>query len=78
MDVKLTSHLQCRDKASVELHLHCLHGVYRQNVLFYLYKKKTKIKSVGVNKTEEGMNKTESNIAKFNGVCMHLRRTVNK
>jgi len=40
--------------------------VYRQKVLFYLYKKRRqKIKSVGVNKTEEGMNKKGSNTAKL-------------
>lgn len=59
MDVKLSSHLQCRDKVCVELHLHYLHSVYRNNFFCYL-KKRQKIKSVGVNKTEEGMNKKKT------------------
>jgi hypothetical protein len=76
MDLKLSSHLQCRDKVCVELRLHCLHSVYRQkSFILSLQKRRQQIKSVGVNKTEEGMNKKGSNTAKIKGVCMHLRRT---
>ena len=52
--------------------------VQKKLSLLTLQKKRQKIKSVGVNETGEGRNKKESNIAKVKGVCMLLRRTVNK